>query len=296
MDFAFSIHTFLGTHCIGAKVNHRLEGLGYHIESGDQVEILTGKQSRVTKEWYNYATTAKARSKISAVLKRYDRDLQHKGEEILAEFFRSLDIERSPWDAFLLPERVGTGVPAQMLERRPDIMIADQVLAEAFYNTNAARAAFFPKISLQGILGWGNNSGLIANPGALLFNALASLTQPIFAQGKLIAQLKINKLTLEDMQRQYVQTVIDAGCEVNEALADCQVAKEKDGLYKRQIEVLQDAYVGTHELMHAGKASYLEVLTAQETLLTAQLNEATNLYNGSCALIELYIALGGATE
>ena len=205
-------------------------------------------------------------------------------------------IERSPWDAFLLPERVGTGVPAQMLERRPDIMIADQVLAEAFYNTNAARAAFFPKISLQGILGWGNNSGLIANPGALLFNALASLTQPIFAQGKLIAQLKINKLTLEDMQRQYVQTVIDAGCEVNEALADCQVAKEKDGLYKRQIEVLQDAYVGTHELMHAGKASYLEVLTAQETLLTAQLNEATNLYNGSCALIELYIALGGATE
>jgi len=205
-------------------------------------------------------------------------------------------IERSPWDAFLLPERVGTGVPAQMLERRPDIMLADQVMAEAFYNTNAARAAFFPKISLQGILGWGNNGGIIANPGALLFNALASLTQPIFAQGKLVAQLKINKLTLEDMQRQYVQTVIDAGTEVNEALADCQVTKKKDVLYKRQIEVLQDAYVGTHELMHAGKASYLEVLTAQETLLTAQLNEATNLYNGTCALIELYIALGGGTE
>ena len=205
-------------------------------------------------------------------------------------------IERSPWDAFQLPEQISTGIPAQMLEKRPDIIIADQALAEAFYNTNAARAAFFPKISLQGILGWGNNSGLIANPGALLFNSLASLTQPIFAQGRLIAQLKINKLSMEEMQRKYVQTVIDAGCEVNEALADCQLAKDKDAYYKRQVEVLQDAYVGTHELMNAGKASYLEVLTAQESLLTAQLNEATNLYNGSCALISLYIALGGGTK
>ena len=67
-------------------------------------------------------------------------------------------------------------------------------------------------------------------------------------------------------------------------------------LYKRQVAVLQDAYTGTHELMDNGKASYLEVLTAQESLLSAQLNEATNLYNGAQALIGLYIALGGATK
>jgi len=205
-------------------------------------------------------------------------------------------IERSAWEAYELPERVSTGVPAQLLELRPDIRVADQQLAEAFYNTNAARSAFFPKISLQGILGWGNNQGMIANPGALLFNALASLTQPIFAQGKLRANLQISKLNQEDMQRKYVQTVINAGNQVNEALADCQVAKHKDVLYKRQVAVLDDAYAGTHELMDAGKASYLEVLTAQETLLQAQLNEATNLYNGSCALIALYIALGGGGE
>ncbi len=202
-------------------------------------------------------------------------------------------IERSAWEAYELPERVGTGVPAQLLTNRPDIKIADQQLAEAFYNTNAARSAFFPKLSLQGILGWGNNQGVIANPGALLFNALASLTQPIFAQGRLRAQLKISKLTQEDMQRKYVQTVINAGNQVNEALADCQVAKTKDAYYKRQVAVLEDAYTGTHELMNAGKANYLEVLTAQETLLSAQMNEATNLYNGSMALISLYIALGG---
>ena len=202
-------------------------------------------------------------------------------------------IARSAWSDFTLPERISTGVPAQLLENRPDIRIADQVLAEAFYNTNAARAAFFPKISLQGILGWGNSGGAIANPGALLFNALASLTQPIFAQGRLIAQLKISKLSKQDMQQKYVQTVIDAGNQVNEALADCQAAKQKDILYTRQVEVLTDAYAGTHELMDAGKANYLEVLTAQETLLSAQINEAANLYDGSRALITLYIALGG---
>ena len=205
-------------------------------------------------------------------------------------------IERNAWSDFALPESVSTGVPAELLENRPDIKIADQQLAEVFYNTNAARSAFFPKISLQGILGWGNNNGIIPNPGALLFNALASLTQPIFAQGKLVAQLKISKLSQEDMQQKYVQTVINAGNQVNEALADCQAAKEKDVLYKRQVELLTDAYDGTHELMDAGKANYLEVLTAQETLLSAQINEAANLFDGSRALIALYIALGGGAK
>jgi outer membrane protein TolC len=93
-----------------------------------------------------------------------------------------------------------------------------------------------------------------------------------------------------------VQTVIDAGNQVNEAMADCQAAREKYFYYHRQVEVLHDAYTGTHELMNAGKASYLEVLTAQESLLSAQLNEAENMYNGSVALIGLYIALGGATK
>lgn len=97
LDFAFSIHTFLGTHCIGAKVNHKLEGLGYHLESGDQVEILTGKQNRVSKEWLDYATTAKARSKITSLLKRNDRELQRKGKEMLTALFDELDIECSSY-------------------------------------------------------------------------------------------------------------------------------------------------------------------------------------------------------
>ncbi|MBR3647740.1 MAG: efflux RND transporter permease subunit [Paludibacteraceae bacterium] len=208
-------------------------------------------------------------------------------------------IERSGWDMAVieLPEQIHTGAPAQLLAYRPDIMIADHLLEEAFYNTQAARSAFYPKLSLQGILGWANAAGsTIVNPGALLLQAIATIAQPVFAQGKLIANLKISKLSQEDAAQKYVQTVINAGNEVNEAMADCQSAKSKDLLYKRQIEVLQDAYVGTHELMDAGKANYLEVLTAQETLLSAQINEAANLYEGTRALIALYIALGGATE
>ena len=205
-------------------------------------------------------------------------------------------IERHKWGEYALPERFGTGVPAVLLENRPDIKAADQALAEAFYNTAAARAQFFPSFSLAGLLGWTNNAGVIANPGALLMQLAASITQPIFAAGKLSAQLKIAKYNQEDKLNQYVQTVIEAGNQVNEALADCQTARDKDALFKRQVEVLQDAYDGTHELMNNGKASYLEVLTAQESLLSAQLNAAENMYNGAISLIGLYIALGGAVE
>ena len=93
-----------------------------------------------------------------------------------------------------------------------------------------------------------------------------------------------------------MQTIIDAGNQVNEAMADCMAAREKFTYYRRQVEVLNDAYNGTHELMDNGKASYLEVLTAQESLLSAQLNEASNMYDGAQAIIALYIALGGGTK
>lgn len=205
-------------------------------------------------------------------------------------------IARGTWGAYELPLRFGTGVPASLLENRPDIRVADQQLAEAFYNTALARSQFFPSFSLQGILGWTNSGGIIADPGALLLKALASLTQPIFAQGKLRAQLKIAKLNQEDKLNNYVQTVLNAGNQVNECLADCQAVQDKDALYKRQVAVLKEAYAGTHELMESGKASYIEVLTAQESLLSAQLSEAENMYDGANALIGLYIALGGATK
>ena len=219
-------------------------------------------------------------------------------------------IERKQWGTSALEKRpvdtgqrmfdtqfLKVGVPAAMLELRPDIRIANHQMEEAFYNTQTARAAFFPSITLTGTGGWTNSGGgQVVDPGKLLLNFVGQLTQPIFARGKLKANLKINQLTEEDLQKKYVQTVIDAGNQVNEAMADCEAAREKYGYYRRQVEVLYDAYTGTHELMDNGKANYLEVLTAQESLLNAQLSEASNMYKGAQAVIALYIALGGGTK
>ena len=187
------------------------------------------------------------------------------------------------------------GVPAMMLEHRPDIRLANYYMEEAFYNVQAARAAFYPSITLTGEAGWTNNGGLV-NPSKLLLQLIGSLSQPIFARGQINANYKISKLSEENLKKKYVQTVVDAGNEVNEAIADCIAAREYHEIYHRQVEVLHEAYIGTHELMDNGKAKYLEVLTAQESLLSAQLNEATNMYNGAQAIISLYIALGGGTK
>ena len=187
------------------------------------------------------------------------------------------------------------GVPAMMLERRPDIRLANYYIEETFYNVQAARAAFFPSIKLTGELGWSNNGGFV-NPAKFLWSVVGQLSQPIFARGEINANYKISKLTEENLKKKYVQTVIDAGNEVNEAIADCHAARQNHEYYHRQVEVLHEAYIGTHELMDNGKAQYLEVLTAQESLLSAQLNEATNMYSGAQAIISLYIALGGGTK
>jgi len=93
LDFAFSIHTFLGSHCIGAKVNHKLVPLSHKLQSGDQVEILTSKSQHVSPSWINFVSTAKAKAKIQAILRRDNREVQRKGEEILHEFLQKNNIE-----------------------------------------------------------------------------------------------------------------------------------------------------------------------------------------------------------
>ena len=216
-------------------------------------------------------------------------------------------IERSHWGASedyhsategqrLFEERYSKiGVPAMMIERRPDIRLANAYMEEAFYNVQAARAAFYPNIRLTGEGGWSNNGGLV-NPSKLMWQIIGSLSQPIFARGEINANYKSSKLSEENLKKKYVQAIIDAGNEVNEAISDCQSSRELHQYYHRQVEVLHEAYVGTHELMDNGKAQYLEVLTAQESLLSAQLNEASNMYYGAQAIISLYIALGGGTK
>ena len=93
LDFAFQIHTFLGSHCIGAKVNHKLVPLSHRLQSGDQVEILTSKSQHVQPTWINFASTAKAKGKIQAILRRADREVQKKGEQTLKDWLDKNSLE-----------------------------------------------------------------------------------------------------------------------------------------------------------------------------------------------------------
>lgn len=206
------------------------------------------------------------------------------------------DIRRNSWGEYSIPESICTGLPAQLLENRPDVRSAGRSVEAAYYVTNQARCAMFPSLSLSGLLGWTSQGKAITDPATLIYNAVASLTQPIFAQGRLKANLKVSRLRQEEAAQTYTQTVLKAGNDVNRALREINTSKEKDALYKRQVEVLTKAFNATEELMHSGKALYLEVLIAQKDLLGAKQGEARNLYNGSLGLVNLYVSLGGGVK
>ena len=117
-------------------------------------------------------------------------------------------IERSTLDSQVMPDDLTVGVPLQLLENRPDVKIAEMTLASAYYTTNQARSAFYPSITLSGTAGWTNSAGAaIVNPGKVILSAIASLTQPIFNNGRLIANLKVSKNEEKIAQMNYQQTI-----------------------------------------------------------------------------------------
>ena len=161
-------------------------------------------------------------------------------------------IDRGTLEEQVMPEDIMVGVPLQLLENRPDVKIAEMTLASAYYTTNKARAAFYPGLNITATAGWTNGSGIsVANPGQFMFQALASLAQPIFNNGKLVANLKVSKAEEKIAQMNYQQTILEAGKEVSDALhqydatskklvqdrsAD-RAARESGGLYQRLVPV-----------------------------------------------------------
>lgn len=187
------------------------------------------------------------------------------------------------------------GIPLQLLSNRPDVMQAEASLKQAFYYTNEARSHFYPSITLSGNIGWTNSGGgMISNPGALLWETIGSLTQPIFNKGRNRARLNIAKAQQEQAQLTFQQTLLDAGIEVNNALTAWQNARQKVNIYENQVKQLEQAVTSTRLLMtHSNTTSYLEVLTAQQSLLSAQLNQVANRFGEIQSIINLYTALGG---
>lgn len=208
------------------------------------------------------------------------------------------DIDRSNLDAQVFPDTLSIGIPLQLLENRPDVKQAEYALQTAFYSTNAARAAFYPSLTLGGTVGWTNNSGaVIVNPGKWLFNALGSLTQPLFNRGSNVANLRIARARQEEALILFQQKLLEAGAEVNNALTQWQNAQQRLDVSRKQIEALENAVISTRQLMmHSDDSSYLEVLTAQQSLLAARLTEIQEIFDKIQGVIKLYHALGGGVS
>lgn len=174
---------------------------------------------------------------------------------------------------------------------------AEYSLAQAFYGVNGARSAFYPSINLSGVAGWTNSGGgMISNPGGLLLQAIGSLTQPLFNKGANIAQLKIAKAQQEEASLAFQQSILNAGSEVNNALTQWQTARRRIKLADQQIIALQKAVESTRLLMKHGNITYLEVLTAQQGLLQAELSQVADRFDEIQGVINLYHALGGGQE
>ena len=180
-------------------------------------------------------------------------------------------IKRSTLEEQQLPTQFSVGVPLQLLSNRPDVKAAEMNLASTYYNTNAARAAFYPQITLSGSAGWTNSAGsAIINPGKLLASAIGSLTQPLFYRGANIARLKQAKAQEEQAKIQFQTTLLKAGNEVSNALYQYQMTSDKAISREIQVNSARKAAEDTKELFNLGTSTYLEVLSAEQSYLRPQ--------------------------
>ena len=206
-------------------------------------------------------------------------------------------IDRTTIGEQRFPTELAAGVPLQLLQRRPDVRQSEAALAQAFYATNAARAAFYPSITLNGSAGWTNAAGAaITNPGQWLFTAVGSLVQPLFNRGKNIANLRIAKAQQEEALLSFRQSLLDAGTDVNNALIQWQTARQRQQIDQQQILSLESTVRSSELLMQYSSQNYLEVLTARQTLLQAELTAVSDRFDEIQGVINLYHALGGGAE
>ena len=182
-----------------------------------------------------------------------------------------------------------------LLSNRLDIRSAEYTLMQSYYATASARSALYPSITLSGTLGWGNNVA-ITDAGKLIWNAAGSLLQPIFNANANRARVKIAKAQQEESKLAFQQALLNAGAEVNNALAQCQSARAKTDLRARQIAAMERAVESTELLMQHGSTTYLEVLTAQQSLLSAQLSQISDRFDEIQGVVNLYQALGGGRD
>lgn len=194
-------------------------------------------------------------------------------------------IDRGTLEGQEFIEHLSGGLPAEILGNRPDVRQAELQLKQAYYATNQARASFYPSVKLDGFLRF-DPSGFVTDLGA-------SLLQPLYARGLNKAQLRRAEAQQKIALYEFRQKLLDAGIEVNNALVALKTAQSMVKIDKKQIVHLQAAVWNTQLLMKHGNTNYLEVLTAQQKLLQAELSEISDRYEEIRSVINLYHALGG---
>lgn len=207
-------------------------------------------------------------------------------------------IERGTLAEQTIPEDITAGVPLQLLSNRPDVMQAEMAYASSYYTTNMARSAFYPGLNLSGTAGWTTSVGqAIADPAGFLLSALGQLTVPIFNHGQLRANLKVSKAEEEIARLNYRQALLNAGEEVNNALFAIQTNETMLEKHQAQCKDLEKALISTESLYrNSSGTSYLELLTAQQSLLSAQTSAINDRYALLQSVVTLYQALGGGKE
>lgn len=261
------------------ETEHSIEALKRAGKSNDAA-VLQAKANRLALE----ASVVSIRKSI--------RETENVLSALLAD--TSHDIMRGALQKQQFPDTLSAGLPIQLLANRPDVRQAEWNLAQVYYATNAARSAFYPSLTLSGSTGWTNNvGGVVVNPGSWLFSAVGSLMQPLFNKGTNIANLRQAKARQEEALLLFQQSLLDAGKEVNNALTRWQSARIRMDYVNQQIMTLQEAVRKTELLMQHTSTNYLEVLTARQRLLEAELTQAQDKFEEIQGVIDLYHAVGG---
>lgn len=198
--------------------------------------------------------------------------------------------------ALSAPAAARSGVAMSMLANRPDVAAAEQSLASAYYATNSARAAFYPGLTITANGGFTNLLGsMIVNPGDWFVQLAGSLVAPLFSRGRNIATLKAAKAQQQVAMNNFEYTLLSAASEVSNALTVYDKSREKATLLDHQVEDLTKAVSMTQDLFtySTGDVDYLQVITAQQGLLGAQISRIACTQAGNLAVINLYQSMGG---
>ena len=201
-------------------------------------------------------------------------------------------IPRSTLAQQSLPTEFSTGVGMALLKNRPDVHNAEMSLASCFHDVQTARAQFYPNITIGASASFGNLGGSV-NPGKWTTTFFGSLLQPIFNRGALTAKLKVSKLQYEQAYNTWQNAILSAGNEVSNALVNYNYYDANSKLETQRVAILTKNVEDTKALYKSSGSSYLEVLTAQTQLLSAQLNQVTDDFYKMQSVVSLYTALGG---